>query len=140
MLPLDNERKRCSFHLGGEIVVGTIELGDILSLFRQSGTVEECIPGHMRARLQCRFRLRSLVGITHAIRLGLGRIAKLHIGAQTHCRRDQIRIKLENTVILIALTRHENRFTRLAFFRCPAMTKVIINEPRRPADITYRSA
>ncbi len=44
VLPLDNERKRCGFHLGGEIVVGTIELGYILSLFRQSGTMENVSP------------------------------------------------------------------------------------------------
>ncbi|MCY1308171.1 hypothetical protein D9M70_581590 [compost metagenome] len=102
--------------------------------------MEEGVTRHMGALFQGRCGLCSLIRVTHPVGLCFFRILKLHIFAKAHRGGNQIRIKFEDAIVLITFTWHKYRLTGLAFFWHPAMPKVIIDKPGRPAHIANGSA
>ena len=67
---LDHQGNGGGLHLGDHIVVGTVELGDVLGLFGHAGAVEKRVTGHVGAGDDAGAAAGRLVGVALAVDAG----------------------------------------------------------------------
>ena len=137
---LDHERDRGGLHLGDHVVVGAIELRDVLRLVRHAGAVEEGVARHVGAGADEGRAARRGIGIAQPVAARRFGILERRVGRELHGPADEVGVELEAAVRLVALARHEGGLAGLVLLGRPAVAEVVVDQPGGPADLADGAA